>query len=397
MTRSLKAQISFQKIKTLAGLVAPAGSALFVGATTSEEGVVATRGVRTDKDLKALYSLLAKQKNFKGSREKSISFLEQDSSKTGIDGFSHVHVIGTGTSKEFFPQQIVSLGGKIGQDARTLKATQVDIHLESFFNVADSVGSENAPKDAAGRATLNRVPSREEVLEHLALGIQLGLYAFDRYKKKPATKDSKKDEALIVRFVSSTLDGRTAAEILKRVDTIAEGAYLTRDLQTTPGNDMYPAEIARMAQQAGREAGFAVQVWDEKKLKTEGMGGIIAVGQGSVNPPRFIIMEHNAGKKNLPTVVLIGKGVSFDTGGISIKPAANMDAMKMDMSGSAAVIGAIYTLTKLKAPRAGNRFGRVGRKHAQRQRRQTRRHLHGLRRHNCRSAEHRCRRSPSFG
>ena len=151
-------------------------------------------------------------------------------------------------------------------------------------------------------------------------------------------------------MISSQIDGAKAAKIIERAQTLAQAVFTTRDLQTTPGGDLQPAALARRAQEVGKKHGFKVTVWDETKLKQEGMNGILAVGQGSEAPPRFIIMEHISDKKSAPTIVLVGKGVTFDTGGISIKPAAGMEDMKMDMSGAAAVIGAMQALSDLNAP-----------------------------------------------
>jgi leucyl aminopeptidase len=91
-------------------------------------------------------------------------------------------------------------------------------------------------------------------------------------------------------------------------------------------------------------------VWDKKKIEQMKFGGLLAVNSGSDRPPRFLILEHNAGNKNLPTVVLVGKGITFDAGGISIKPASGMAEMKMDMSGAAAVIGTVEAATRLGLP-----------------------------------------------
>ncbi|MBI4534693.1 MAG: hypothetical protein HY708_00345, partial [Ignavibacteriae bacterium] len=182
----------------------------------------------------------------------------------------------------------------------------------------------------------------------LAEGAALGLYKFDKY----ITDTSKKNSSLKHIIVAGT-GNRSAKEIRKGVDfarVVCEATYFARDLENAPGNEVYPDSLARRVVVAGRKRRFKVKVFNEQKIKQLGMGGLLAVAQGSEKPPRFIIMEHNAGKRRLPTVVLVGKGVTFDSGGISIKPASGMAEMKMDMSGAAAVIGAMQAAAQLKLP-----------------------------------------------
>jgi leucyl aminopeptidase len=126
--------------------------------------------------------------------------------------------------------------------------------------------------------------------------------------------------------------------------------YLARDLENAPGNEIYPETLAATAQQSVKKYGYRCEVWDKKKIETMGFGGLLAVNSGSTRPPRFIILEYNAGRKDLETVVLVGKGITFDSGGISIKPASGMAEMKMDMSGAAAVIGTLEASARLKLP-----------------------------------------------
>jgi leucyl aminopeptidase len=263
-----------------------------------------------------------------------------------VPGFENLILLGVGTPKDLTPQKVLHWGGRLSAEIRSLKLTSVDVAIDSLYNAASSAQSQEAPRDFAGRTLLSGIPSREEFLEKLALGLLLGSYSFLRYK----SKKEEKTQPVQLRFTSSVLDGKKAAQILSKVDALARAVYLTRDLQTTPGGDLPPAEIAKQAQLAGREFGFSTTVWDEKKLKSEGMNGILTVGMGSANPPRFVIMEHNASQKKLPLLVLVGKGISFDTGGICIKPAAGMEEMKMDMSGAASVIGAMAAIAELKIP-----------------------------------------------
>ncbi|MFN0159489.1 MAG: leucyl aminopeptidase [Bacteroidota bacterium] len=182
----------------------------------------------------------------------------------------------------------------------------------------------------------------------IAEGAGLALYRFDRYftgenAKKPTLK----------RFSLVTENPVRARAIAKGVRTAAilcEATYLARDLENAPGNEIYPESLARHASAAGRKSKFRVTILNERRIKALNMGGLIGVAQGSSKPPRFIIMEHNTRKRGIPTVVLVGKGVTFDSGGISIKPAASMAEMKMDMSGAAAVIGTMQAAARLRLP-----------------------------------------------
>jgi len=138
------------------------------------------------------------------------------------------------------------------------------------------------------------------------------------------------------------------AEAGRRVgDAIAAGHRLTRGLQMQPGNVCTPSYLADQAGKLAKMHGFAITVFDRAQLKKEGMGALLAVAQGSAEEPRFIALEYKGGGAQAP-VVLVGKGVTFDSGGISIKPAQNMEEMKFDMSGAAAVLGTFEVLGRLK-------------------------------------------------
>jgi leucyl aminopeptidase len=179
-------------------------------------------------------------------------------------------------------------------------------------------------------------------------GASLSLYKFDKYISKENGNNIRLKQVFLVseniRRSNSMRKGMKLAQVL------CEATCSARDLENAPGNEIYPESLARLATQAGRKFGFRVSVLDEKRIKRLGMGGLLGVSQGSDKPPRFIIMEHNAAKRRAPTIVLVGKGVTFDSGGISIKPSANMAEMKMDMSGAAAVIGTMQTVARLRLP-----------------------------------------------
>lgn len=175
-------------------------------------------------------------------------------------------------------------------------------------------------------------------------GAVLGSYAFTRYK----TSDSPKQLADVT--IVGTSRSRAVRAAIEQAATICEGVYIARDLANMPGNDLYPETLAEHARRAGKAAGFRVQVFDKRKIESLKMGGLLAVNQGSQRPPVFIVMEWKGGGANQRPIVLVGKGVTFDTGGISIKPADRMGEMKMDMHGAATVIGTLYAVAKLRLP-----------------------------------------------
>ncbi|MCI0705994.1 MAG: leucyl aminopeptidase [Ignavibacteriae bacterium] len=179
-----------------------------------------------------------------------------------------------------------------------------------------------------------------------AEGAALALYKFDKYITK--NENNKHVVESIVLCSQEQSVKNSGVKSVAFASAIVEGTYRARDLSNAPGNEIYPETLAKTAQETGRRSGFKVTVFDEKRIKSLGMGGIIGVCKGSARQPRFIILEYK--KAAGQPVVLVGKGVTFDTGGISIKPSASMGEMKMDMSGAAAVIGTFEAVAKLKLP-----------------------------------------------
>jgi leucyl aminopeptidase len=134
----------------------------------------------------------------------------------------------------------------------------------------------------------------------------------------------------------------------KKAQIIAESVYFTRDLVSAPGNEMTPAILAKKAQEIARRKSITCKVMDKAKMKELGMNSLLGVASGSNQEPKFIILEYSGGKKSSNPIVLVGKGLTFDSGGICIKPAEKMDEMKSDMSGGAAVMGAIMAAAELR-------------------------------------------------
>jgi leucyl aminopeptidase len=189
-----------------------------------------------------------------------------------------------------------------------------------------------------------------------ALGMKLRAYRFDRYKSKKDDKAEKGDDDP-VRVTIAVADVDAARAAGASLPAIAEGVTKARDLVNEPPNVLYPIEFARRASELAT-LGVEVEVLDRAQLDTIGMRALLAVGQGSRNESRVVIMRWNGGRNGDKPVAFLGKGVTFDTGGISIKPAAGMEDMKGDMAGAACVVGLMHALAARKAK--ANVIGAIG-------------------------------------
>ena len=195
---------------------------------------------------------------------------------------------------------------------------------------------------------------KAEQAADLALGARLRVYSFDRYKTKPKDDEPKPGSAQITIGVAEPGPARKAWAARAAV---GDGVVLARDLVNEPANVLYPEEFARRAA-ALRKLGIAVEVLDVTAMKKLGMNALVGVGQGSAHESRLVIMRWNGGKRGEKPIAFIGKGVCFDTGGISIKPAQGMEDMKGDMAGAACVVGLMQALAGRKA--GVNAIGAIG-------------------------------------
>ena len=188
----------------------------------------------------------------------------------------------------------------------------------------------------------------EEAAQAVIEGSMLGLYRFLVYKTGPDPQQEK--DVRKITILSEKADalgplrkGARAGEV------IAEATTMVRDLVNAPARDMTPAIMAAKARALSQTLGLKLQVLERTQMERLGMGALLGVSSGSVEPPKFIIVEYRGGAKK-PNIVLVGKAITFDSGGISLKPAQNMETMKEDMSGGAAVLGTIQAAAMLKLP-----------------------------------------------
>ena len=151
-----------------------------------------------------------------------------------------------------------------------------------------------------------------------------------------------------VTLVCAKAQAAALANGLRQGQAVAAGVAVAREYANRPANHATPSFLAKEAKQLGKQHGFKVEVFDRKQIEKIGMGSFLAVAQGSDEPPRFIVMHYHGGAKGEAPIVLIGKGITFDTGGISLKPGAEMDEMKFDMGGAASVLGTMRAIGELQ-------------------------------------------------
>lgn len=219
-------------------------------------------------------------------------------------------------------------------------------------DLRQAAGTVSRVKAVAGAKTLAfALQSKMDEKHAMAIveGFELGSWKMLDYKtSESAEKARKRPPQKIALLAGNRADANKAAKGIKRGEIVAEAASNCRRLSYHPSNVLTAVELAKKAQKRGKECGFSVKVLNKNQIKKERMEALLAVNQGSTNEPRFIVMEYNGARAGQKPVVLVGKGVTFDTGGISIKPSANMGEMKADMTGSAVVISVMGAIAKLK-------------------------------------------------
>jgi leucyl aminopeptidase len=219
--------------------------------------------------------------------------------------------------------------------------------VESRYHSALCAASKALRTTGATEATfcLNELPLHgrddEWKVEQAVRAVVESTYRCDKLKSKPPGSRRALRKVVFPAADRSTID---------RAMAVADGIMLAKDLGNLPGNVCTPAYLAEQARELGKRHGFKVEVLDRKDLEKLGMGGFLAVARGSHEPPRLIVMEYRGGARDAQPIVLVGKGITFDTGGICIKPAVEMDEMKFDMCGAASVFGALHAAALMQLP-----------------------------------------------
>ena len=224
---------------------------------------------------------------------------------------------------------------------------------ESSYRTALSCAMKTLRTTGAAEATicLNELPVNRRdgawKIEQAVLAVMDGLYRFDQLKSKAQARRALKN---VVFHVANPSDASAGEAAIHRAGAIAEGVTLAKDLGNLPGNLCTPTYLAEQALELGKRHGFEVRILEQKDIETLGMGAFLAVARGTPQPAKLIVMGYQGGARGAQPVVLVGKGITFDTGGISIKPAAEMDEMKFDMCGAASVFGALRAAALMKLP-----------------------------------------------
>lgn len=242
-----------------------------------------------------------------------------------------VALLGIGDPEEFEVSEAAELGGKAQSVATERDVATAELVFPLFLDV-----------------------DREEFAKQLSLGMALAGYDFDEFKTEDEEDDEDDDDSQDLETFNLLLEDRrsatTVGEGLDRAASLSEAMSFARDLGNTPANELVPADIASRAEALDSDYDtITTEVWKESDLEKDDMNLILAVGKGSENPPRLVHMTYDPDTSK-STLALAGKGVTFDTGGISIKPSKKMHEMKFDMCGAAAVLGTMRAVAALNLP-----------------------------------------------
>lgn len=231
---------------------------------------------------------------------------------------------GLGSEEKLTEVKIEELGGKILQNVTNAKIATIGLKIK------------------------NRISSFASslVASLIASGALLASYRFDKYR----TTLKEADKFVVESFEISTDNNVEAAKLFEVKKLIAEGVFFTRDISNEPSNIKTPQIYAERIAETLEELNVDVSILGEREMKNLGMGALLGVGQGSQNESKLVVMEYQGASKDAPYIALVGKGVIFDTGGISLKPSSNMHLMRYDMCGSAAVVGAMIAVASQELP-----------------------------------------------
>jgi leucyl aminopeptidase len=235
-------------------------------------------------------------------------------------------MVGLGKRADFNPEKLRGAYARAARQAR-------DLNLKEFSLAIDG-------------GILDR--TLPQITEAAVEGVMLGLYRFTPYK----TVDREKmTEILNIHIIEDDEERlKVIGKAARTAEVVAKAVFFARDLVSRPGNDMTPSDLAREAKAVAKGRPVKLRVLDVAQLKKLGMNALLGVARGSSEPAKFVILEYRGSRKSAPPIVLVGKGLTFDSGGISIKPSEKMDEMKSDMAGGAAVMGVIMAAADLKLP-----------------------------------------------
>jgi len=308
-------------------LKAPEKGALTLIAFAGKDLALGAEAAKLLGDASGLIEKSAEFAGFKGKIGSALEFL----APAGLAAQKLI-VLGTAPEKDGEKRDYLRLGGVAAAKLGKSKLARV------IFDFAE------APDDAVAAA------------QDFALGLRLRSYKFDQFKSKKAKKDEPENDEPVEIFLAAP-DAGALAPALAQAEALAESVNLARKLVNLPPNLLYPESFAAEAKEL-EKLGVSVEILDVPAMEKLGMRALLGVGQGSARPSRVVIMRWNGGKEGAAPLAFIGKGVCFDSGGVSIKPGAGMEDMKGDMGGAAAVTGLLRALTVRKAK--ANVVGAIG-------------------------------------
>lgn len=296
----------------------PKSGAIIVGVADTLK--LSAKAQELDKKADGALKRAMKAKGFKGNKGETLTLLSPSGLK--LDA---VVLIGLGKEKELDALKFQQIGGKLLATLNAERVKEAALVVETGEKLKLSTA---------------------EIAANLAYGATLRSYRFDKYRTKE--KDEAKPTLKTLSFLVK--NAKDAEGEYKNLKKIADGVFLARDVVSEPPNVLYPESYAKRIKDELTKLGVTVEILGVDKMSQLGMGALLGVGQGSAKESKLVVMQWNGkkGKKEQP-VAFVGKGVTFDTGGISIKPSAGMEDMKYDMGGSAAVVGLIKALAGRKA------------------------------------------------
>lgn len=298
------------------GVPSPLLVLLLPEGTDALESVLASADTLVEGDLQRALD----RKDITGKKEETFLMFP-----TEAGGPERILVVGAGKRDEMDLQGLRKAVGKAVRVAEGMKLNGLSVWIDTGFPLSETDFAQGA-----------------------AEGALLAAWRFTELKTGTDKEDE--DRAVEDLILVSQGNEEAARQGLAIGLAQARGENLARTLQFRPGNVATPTHLGEVARKMGKERGLKVTLLGPKDMKDEKMGALLAVAQGSDQEPRLIVMEHRGGKKKDPPLVLVGKGLTFDAGGISIKPASGMEDMKYDMSGGAAVIGAMQAVADLALP-----------------------------------------------
>ncbi len=274
---------------------------------------------RVDRAWKGFLSGLVQQGDFQGEL-----FQHRLLYTHGALPAERVLLMGLGKREEFDLERWRGASARAGQFVRDSGIAQVVFPIKAFGGL-----------------------SEEELADSFVTGVRLGVYQFSGFKTLDRARIKEVKEIILVGEFPEELQSIEAGS--RRGEIVSEAVCMARDLVNGPANEVTPTLLAEKARRIAVDCGMEIQVMEAGEAATLGMGAFVAVTKGSQEPAKFIILEYNRGK-GYDTVALVGKGITFDSGGISIKPSEKMERMKDDMSGAAAVLGAMQAVSGLQLP-----------------------------------------------